>query len=218
MASIDFLRRLFVRAEDRAAEAARRWVVLDTETTGIDPDRDALLAIGAVAVDDDGVRVDDSFEVVLRHTGATDAANVALHGLGREALGAGVPAGVALNAFREWVDGAPCVAFHCDFDRRVLVRAARLASVPALAGPWLDLAPLAAVLRPDVPRKGTGALDDWLTAYGIDCVGRHNAASDALAAAELLLRLRVAAAAQRATGFAGLVSLARHRRWLATHR
>lgn len=215
---MDLLRRLLGIGGDRSANAAKRWVVLDTETTGIDPDRDALLAIGAVAVGDDGIRAEDSFEVVLRHTGTPDAANVAVHGLGRAALLAGVPAGVALGEFRAWVQDAPCVAFHSDFDRRVLARAAGLGGVPAVSGPWLDLAPLAAALRPDVPRKGTGALDDWLVAYGIDCAGRHNAASDALAAAELLLRLRVAAAAQGAVGFAALVALGRYRRWLGTQR
>jgi DNA polymerase-3 subunit epsilon len=212
---MDFLRRLF--AADQVANAAQRWVVLDTETTGIDPDQDALLAIGAVAVDEEGIRAEDSFEVVLRHTGATDAANVALHGLGRAALSTGVPGAVALREFHEWVNGAPCVGFHADFDRRVLARAARLWDVSAVSGPWLDLAPLAAALRPEVPRKGSGALDDWLAEYGIVCPARHNAASDAFAAAELLLRLKAAAAAQGTVGFERLAALARHRRWLGAH-
>ncbi len=217
MPPMDFLRRWF--ATDRGTRLAKRWVVLDTETTGIDPDHDALLAIGAVAVDeDDGVRADDSFEIVVRHVGSTPACNVVVHGLGRETLEAGVPATDALCAFRAWVAGAPCAAFHADFDRRVLSRAATLAGAPQFAGPWLDLAPLAAALRPEVPRKGTGSLDDWLTAYGIDCPGRHNAASDAFAAAELLLRLKAEAAVQGGVGFGRLTALGRHRRWLGAHR
>lgn len=192
--------------------------MLDTETTGIDPARDALLAIGAVTVDDEGIRTADSFEIVLRHTGATDAANVVVHGLGRAALDAGVPGTAALQAFREWVDAAPCVGFHADFDRLVLARAAELGDVAPLPGPWLDLAPLAAALTPEVPRKGNGTLDEWLAAYGVACPGRHNAASDALAAAELLLRLRTVAAAQGAVGFDQLATLARQRKWLGANR
>lgn len=202
----------------RPVREPSRWVVLDTETTGIDPARDALLAIGAVAVDVEGIRTADSFEIVLRHTGATDAANVVVHGLGRAVLGAGVPADVALDAFREWVDGAPCVGFHADFDRLVLARAAQRSDVPTVSGPWLDLAPLAAALTPEIPRKGNGTLDEWLAAYGLVCPGRHNAANDALAAAELLLRLRTVAAAQGAVGFDQLATLARHRKWLGSHR
>jgi DNA polymerase-3 subunit epsilon len=202
----------------RRAEDARRWVVLDTETTGLDPSKDTLLSIGAVAVDRDGIRCEDSFEIVVRHTGPTDRVNVALHGLGREELSAGTPPDEALRAFAAWVAGAPCAAFHADFDRRVLERAAGQAGTPQIAGPWLDLAPLAAALAPSVAREGTGALDDWLAAYGIECPGRHNAASDALAAAELLLRLRAVAAAQGTVGFAQLANVGRHRRWLGALR
>lgn len=204
---------------DGAPEAEpRRWVVIDTETTGIDPSRDTLLAVGGIAVDDEGIAIDDSFETVLRHTGPTDPANLALHGIGREQLLSGAPPEDALRALEIWVAGAPCVAFHADFDCRVLERAAKEAGLPPLAGPWLDLAPLAAALAPEVVRKGTGTLDDWLRAYGIECPGRHNAANDALAAAELFLRLKVGAAAQGAIGYAQLAQIGRHRRWLGSLR
>ena len=55
---------------------------------------------------------------------------------------------------------------------------------------WLDLAPLAGALVPEAYRYGGRSLDDWLAAFGIECTIRHNAAADALATAELLLRLR----------------------------
>ena len=192
----------------------RRWVVVDTETSGTDPAYDSLLAIGGVAVDDEGVRAADSFEIVVRHTGATSPGNIVIHGLGRGALEAGVPADDALRAFAEWVDGAPCCGFHVDFDRRVLDRAASLAGVPRFAGPWLDIAPLCVAFRPDVMPNGTGTLDDWLAAYGLCCPSRHNAAVDACSTAELLLCIRALAAKQRTSGFAALAGLQRQRRWL----
>ena len=212
---MSFLRRWArERGVRNVASEATRWVVLDTETTGLDPDADALLAIGGVAVDDAGIRADDSFEVVVRHTGRIDASNVVVHGLGRESIDAGVAPAIALDALLRWTDGAPCIAFHAEFDRRVLARAASLAGMAGLAGPWLDLAPLAALLYPDVPHKGSGALDDWLGALQIVCASRHNAASDALASAELLLALRATAAAHGARRFDELVTLTRSGRWL----
>ena len=210
------LRRWLARNAAGDAGASRRWVVLDTETTGLDPDNDALLAIGGVAVDDAGIHATDSFEVVVRHVGRLDAANVVVHGLGRETIDEGVAPAVALDALRHWTKGAPCFAFHAPFDRRVLDRAAARAGVSGLAGPWLDLAPLATALYPDAARTGTGALDDWLSALDIACASRHNAASDALASAELLLALRSTAAARGAQGFGELEALIRERRWLGT--
>ncbi len=73
-----------------------RWVVVDTETSGLDPVNDRLLAIGAVTVDGTGIRLDDSFEVVLRSDRASDKDNVVIHGIGHEAQSLGVPAADAL--------------------------------------------------------------------------------------------------------------------------
>jgi DNA polymerase-3 subunit epsilon len=82
--------------------------------------------------------------------------------------------------------------------------------------PWLDLAPLAAALSADAHRHGTRSLDDWLAAFGIECTVRHNAAADALATAELLLRLRAIAAKQGRIGFDALVRTAHQQKWLGT--
>jgi len=199
---------------DAAATPAGRWVVVDTETSGLDPERDRLLAIGAVAVDDGGILLDDSFEIVLQGDPSGDAANIVVHGIGHGAQAAGIPARGALEAFRAWTADAPRVGFHTDFDRAVLRVAFAGAGLPADDRPWLDLAPLAGALVPEAYRYGGRSLDDWLAAFGIECTIRHNAASDALATAELLLRLRAIAAQQGTHGFAALVKAARAQKWL----
>src|SRR5690606_11558465 len=146
----------------RDAERAERWVVVDTETSGLDPQRDALLSIGAVAVDADGIRVGDSFEVVLRHEAAGDAENGVLHGIGWGAQRAGIPLAEAMPAFAAYVGDAPCVAFHATFDRTVLARAFAAAGAGAAPSRWLDVAELAAALHPDQHKRGERSLDDWL--------------------------------------------------------
>ncbi|CAG0963807.1 DNA polymerase III subunit epsilon [Burkholderiales bacterium] len=206
--------RLFGRDRDDG-DADARLVVVDTETSGLDPERDELLAIGAVAVDADGVLPGDSFEVVLRNASAGDSANIALHGIGYRAQANGVPAGDALAAFNEYAAGARCVGFHTEFDRDVLRRACAAANVPFDERPWLDLATLAGALEPSKWRSGHRSLDDWLEAFGIDTVSRHNAAGDAFATAELLLRLRAMAARQGSRGFAGLLRATNQRKWLS---
>jgi len=198
----------------QAASATGRWIVVDTETSGLDPDRDRLLAIGAVAVDDGDIALDDSFEIVLHGAPSGDAANIAVHGIGHGAQAAGIPTPVALAAFRDWAAGAPRVGFHTDFDRRVLRNAFSQAGLPEDDRPWLDLAPLAAALVPEAYRYGGRSLDDWLAAFGIECTIRHNAAADALATAELLLRLRALAASQGTRGLEALIKLARQQKWL----
>ena len=213
------LRRWLGRNRDASAATpppeSARWIVIDTETSGLDPQRDRLLAIGGVAVDAAGIRTEDSFEVVLRNEPVADKANVVIHGIGHGAQRTGVPPAEALAAWLEWAGDAPAVGFHADFDREVLARALAAAGLPADRRPWLDLAPLAAALLPESRKRRRESLDDWLAAYRIECLSRHNAAADAWSTAELLLRLRAGAAAQGASGFDELCRVARHEKWLA---
>ena len=69
---------------------------------------------------------------------------------------------------------------------------------------------------PEVHRHGGRSLEDWLAAFDIDVVARHSAAGDALATAELLLRLRALAARQGIASFKALVRVSQQRRWLGS--
>lgn len=204
----------WARAIARVAEDDSRWIVVDTETSGLDPVRDRLLAIGAVAVNGDGIRLGDSFEAILRADAVGNRDNVAIHGIGHDAQKRGMPVQEALRAFDAFATSAPCIGFHCEFDRVVLAQCARTAGVAMARRRWLDLAALAAALLPESHRRGERSLDDWLSRFDIGVVARHNAAGDALATAELLLRLRALAAKQRVHGFSGLLRLSRQRHWL----
>lgn len=197
---------------------AQRWVVLDVESSGLDAARDRLLAIAAVALHVEPGRapqvgLGDSFEVVLRHDEAPlDKANILLHGIGVGAQREGTEAHEALAAFERWAGAAPLIGFHVAFDRTLIQRAARASLQRPLPHPWLDLEPVAAVVRPDVQAR---SLDEWLAALDVRCAVRHQAAADAFATAELLQRLWPAiVAAGAAADFAALQRLAGQRRWL----
>lgn len=195
-------------------EPDARVVVLDTETSGLDPQRDELLAIGAVAVDDTGIRVDDSFEVVVRPSEAVRRDTVVIHGIGGEAQRAGVAPREALAAFASYADGAPLVAFHATFDRAVIERASGKADVALGTQRWLDPAELAATLFPEQHKLERRSLDDWLGHFSIETSARHTAAGDAFATAELFLRLRALAAREGHRSHASLARFAQHHRWL----
>jgi DNA polymerase III subunit epsilon len=205
-------------AGSQSALDARRWVVLDVETTGLDMHHDELLAIAAVAVqfDEEGavpcIALHDSFEAVLHHQSAsTDKDNILVHGIGVGAQRAGAPPADVLQAFERWIGTAPLLAYHAAFDRTMLSRAMQGALRRTLNNAWLDLAPVAAALHPKV---GAHALDDWLDHFDIECAVRHQAAADTLATAELLLRLWPAARKRRCATFAALSELDKHQRWL----
>lgn len=192
---------------------AARWVVVDCETSGLDPARDRLLAVGAVAVRAGRIELGESFNAVLRQDAASDPANILVHGIGGEAQRNGRPAAEVLHEFSEFLgDGLP-VAFHAPFDDAVLRRA--MARQPGLRLPrgWLDLAQLAPALHPG-PDRVRRALDDWLAEFGIACPARHDALADAYATAQLLLVLLAEAERQGAGTVDRMRRLERSGRWI----
>ena len=205
-------------ANAKPAADAKRWVVVDVETSGLDIQHDRLLAIAAVGLRLEGeatpcIALGDSFEAVLRqgHSPA-DKRNILLHGIGVGEQRAGAPAAAVLAGFEAWLADAPLLAFHAAFDQAMVQRAMQATLGRTLGSAWLDLEPVADALFPEA---GGRSLDDWLAHFGIDCAVRHQAAADSFATAELLLALWPAARRQQCTSFARLTRLAGQRRWLA---
>lgn len=167
----------------------RRWLVVDVETSGLDPHVAQLLAIAGVALDLRGetprIDIRDSFAVCLRpQTPVTDKANILLHGIGVQAQSEGWAPADALSAFKVWAGEAPLLGYHSAFDQIMLSRGFEGAGLPVPANPWLDLAP---ALRELYGTDQHRALDDWLAHFNIPCLARHQAAADALATAQLAL-------------------------------
>jgi DNA polymerase-3 subunit epsilon len=196
-----------------------RWLVLDVESSGLDASRDRLLALAAVSLRFDArrawIELADSFEVVLRQpedASPPDRANILVHGIGIATQGRGLDPVQALQRFEAFAADAPLLGFHVAFDKQLIDRATQAQLGRRLRNPWLDVADIAAVLRPGVAAR---TLDDWLLACGIPCAHRHQAMADALATAELLLQVLPAARADGVSGFGDLARLAARRRWLS---
>ena len=68
---------------------AVRFVVLDSETTGLNPATDRLITIGAVAVLGGDIVLEDSFSALLQVERNTEA--VTVHGVTRDEARKGVP-------------------------------------------------------------------------------------------------------------------------------
>lgn len=207
-----WVRRILGLVPGRPTESLR-WTVVDCESSGLDPQRDRLLAIGAVAVDAGRISLAQGFSVVLRQELASEPANILVHGISGTAQREGIEWGDGLMQFAGYAGDNPLVAFHASFDRALLRKAFRVQGA-TLQNPWLDLASLAPALCPHLARK-CKALDDWLGAFGIDNPARHDALSDAFATALLFQVLLDSARKQGANTGSELFSVARRRHWLA---
>jgi DNA polymerase III subunit epsilon len=192
-----------------------RWVVLDVETSGLNPQQDALLAIAAIALRVDWahktLRIDlaDSYEVVLQQSVSSSKENILLHGIGAQRQAAGVPAAQALQDFAHYCAGAPLLAFHAAFDRALIERYAKTSGVE-VGSAWADIEHLCAVTHTQAPAR---SLDEWMAYFGVRCAQRHQAAADTLAECEVLLRVWPHIATQCAS-WRDVQKLAASHRWI----
>ena len=194
-----------------------RWVVLDVETSGLDPRRDRLLAIAAIALRVDwparrlSVLPGDSFEVVLRQDVASTHDNILLHGIGAQRQRDGMEPSAALGAFAAYAGISPLLAFHSAFDQTLIGRSAQAHLGRELPNPWVDIEHLCAVTHEGVRAR---SLDEWMAHFGITCAVRHQAAADTLAECELLQRVWPRVAAQ-CSDWRSVQKLAAQQRWIA---
>lgn len=190
---------------------ALRWVVLDCETSGLDAARDRLLSVGAVAVRDGRVGLDDRFEALVRQDSPSDAENILIHGIAGDAQRGGRPVGEVIAELADYIGEAVPVAFHAPFDAAIL----RRHGLKPVRG-WVDIATLMPALFPAVaPREGR--LDPWLAAFDIPVQARHDALADAFAAAQLLLPALKEMKRRGIDTVEAVGKLERDARWLARH-
>ena len=192
-----------------------RYVIVDVETSGLNINKDRLIAIGAVAMVNGKIVVADSLEIVLQQHRVSDKQNILIHGIGGTAQSEGVPPIDALLTFLEFVGRDPMIAFHVAFDQAMIGRAIREYLGFKLQHSWADLAYVAPALYPELARR-CRSLDHWMTHFGIGNYARHSALADAVATAELLLALLPKLTARNAGSFQGLRDMERERRRL-TH-
>ncbi len=163
-------------------------MVFDLETTGLNTRTDTVLSIGAVKVHPDGIALKNSFYQVLDIAVDLAGESQLIHGLTQKDLAQGCAPRQALLDFFSYSKDHIWLAFHAEFDRRMLKNAA-LQHLGLIVDPQpIDVAYLAPLLFPDMDQPQAG-LDHWLQAFHLPILARHNATADALATAELVLIL-----------------------------
>jgi DNA polymerase-3 subunit epsilon len=191
-----------------------RFVVMDVETTGLSLTRDHLIAIGAVAVKEGRIDLDDSFEVVLQQETSSGKDNILIHGIGGTAQVGGIAPVEALLQFLEYLGRDPLIAFHVTFDETMTRRALKKNLGLNFRHTWIDLAYVAPALYPELARK-YHALDDWVEHFHILNFARHSALADSLATAQLFLVTMETARQKSIENLKGLIELEKAQRWVS---
>lgn len=197
----------------RAGPEAARWVVVDTETSGLDPHRDRLLALGAVRIEGRRIALEQSLDAALLQQTTSEHANILVHGIGEAAQRSGAQPEQVLADFLGFAGKDVLVGFHAPFDATVLRRAMRAHLGVRFRATWLDVEVVARCVFPDAPARAWG-LDDWLRHLSIPGHGRHSALADAFSTAQLFLAVLARAEQRGARDARSLLKLERSARAL----
>ena len=169
-----------------------RFVVLDSETTGLDPRHDRLITIGAVAVCGGEIRVDDTFDALLRVDENTSA--VTVHGVTRDESRSGIEESQALERFLDYVRDGVIVGHHIGHDIATFDAAYERHWGMRLRNRSIDTMDLTLHLEQDGAFTGRPpirhfTLDALCEMFDVIPHDRHTASGDAFITAQVLLRL-----------------------------
>ena len=180
-----------------------RFVSFDSETTGLNPKRDALVSLGAVAVQGGEILLDETFEAMLKVR--YNNSMVVIHGITREEALKGRDEDEALLDFLNFLGDAVIVGHHISYDVAMLDEALYRHFGMTLRNRTLDTMDLTLHLERSGLLTADGAqpdysLDALCARFGIPPHDRHTAHGDAFITAQIFLKLlRLATKAGRTT-------------------
>ena len=169
--------------------AVERFVIFDTETTGLDSRRDHAVSLGAISMTGGRIALGDTFDRIIAADAHPSRDSIVVHGLTPGQIANGSQPRDVLSDFLLWVGDAVLVAHHSAFDLTMLNRTA----APLCGAPIQNIVLDTAHLARHADRRRGGLrydLDSLLDRYDIPRSGaRHTALGDAMLTARLLQKL-----------------------------
>lgn len=168
------------------------FVVLDTETTGLNPEKDSMVSFGAIKIQNGRIQVKTSIEAYFE-TSDNKKEALQIH----EILSPKDPIQVDVfaKALLKYLANHIIVGHHIGFDLKILEKSLESYGLKKILNPVLDTQYLATRLEKgyhydvSMGKPGEYSLDSLCERYQVPLDDRHTAARDAFLTAQLLLKL-----------------------------
>ena len=155
-----------------------RFVVFDTETTGLDVRNDRILSIGAISLTGNIMDVADSLDLYVKQD-KFNSETVEIHGLLKEGNILKINEEEAVIRFLEYIKNAVLIAHHASFDISMINYALKRLHLPKLKNKFLDTGILLKKTKFHHLQKEHYSLDSICNILNINMHDRHTAAGDA---------------------------------------
>lgn len=161
-------------------------IVLDTETTGLDPSKARLIEIGAVRLRGGQLYDKNAFRRLIRPPEPVPPVSTAVHGINDLMLANAPPFEALRDDVRKFIDGELVIGHSIGFDLAILANEFRRAGAEWKKPRALCTRMLAEVVEPNLPDYSLERVAAWL---GVTSEGRHSALGDATMTARVFLTL-----------------------------
>ncbi len=167
-------------------------VVLDTETTGLDPKKDEILSIGAVIIRDNKIVMHRSFERFLKPSVRISQKSIKIHHIRECDLAHAVEAEDAIRQLLDFIENRPIAGYYIGFDHQILSRYTKKYLGVALPNETVELS----TMYYRRYRKSSSyefvdlKFDTIMDALHLPFLGKHDALNDAIMSAIMYLKLK----------------------------
>ncbi len=162
------------------------YTAFDTETTGLNPEGgDEIISIGAVRIVHNRIVYQDIFEELIDPKRDIPIESYRIHGINYEMLRGKPDINNMLPIFKNYTYDTVLLGHNIAFDMKMLKVKERTTHIK-FSNPVLDTLLLSAILHPIHEQHD---MENIAKRLGVNIIGRHTALGDAIATAEIFMKL-----------------------------
>jgi len=168
------------------------YVVLDTETTGLNPKKDEILSIGAVKIKDNKIQTSESFEIYIKPKDNISEQSIKIHHIRPIDIQNGVTIDEALKKLLPFIGNLPIVGYYISFDIAILNRYLKDFIGISLPNSSIELSSMyyKRYKKSSAYEFVDLKFDTIMHRLDIPRLGKHDALNDAIMSAMIFLKLQ----------------------------
>lgn len=165
-------------------------LAVDFETTGLDPDKDSILSVGFVQLQNNSIKLDSCYHQIITSQQSLDPNNVTIHKITDQASAEGEQLEKVVESLLAELQGKVMLVHYAQIERQFLTQACLKLYGVAPVFPVIDTLALAKKRydrRQECYQASCLHLANLRAEYGLPHHKAHNALNDAIATAELFI-------------------------------
>jgi len=168
------------------------YIVLDCETTGLNPKKDEILSIAAVRIKNNKILTSQSFEIFIKPSNKISAKSITIHQIRPDDLKDGVDINEALDQLLYFISNLPIVGYYISFDIKILNTYLKRFIGTTLHNKQIELSSMyyKRYKKHSAHEFVDLKFDTIIEKLDIPKISKHNALNDAIMSAMIFLKLK----------------------------